>query len=141
MTQRLSLLLVVSSFALLFGCGGERETRDCGGGERKTGPGTYVTVWLQPHTDKDTIRGVACELEKHSLVASVYVSPGEPEESPLFPSNLGPPLPGAIEVTPARSEDAGRIRAYVHRLPNAFLVDDVIITRIDRMIFASAAHH
>jgi hypothetical protein len=126
MIRSLTLTLVV---ALLVGCGGERES-DCGGGQRETGPGTYVTVWLEPHTDEDTIRGVACELEKHRLVASVYVSPGEAEEPPRFPSLIGPLSPGAIQVTPDQSEDAGRIRAYAEGLSDNYPVADVIITRI-----------
>jgi hypothetical protein len=92
------------------------------------GARTYVTVWLRPHTDEETIRQVARDLKKSDLVASVRVTPGEPEEPPLFPPNIGPPSPGEIRVTPVRAEDAESIRALVHGLPDAYLVDDVIVT-------------
>jgi hypothetical protein len=36
-----------------------------------------------------------------------------------------------IEATPRRASDAGRIRAFVRGFPNAHLVDDVIISRVD----------
>jgi hypothetical protein len=94
------------------------------------GARTYLTVWLRPHTCDETIRRVARNLRKSDLVASVRVTPGEPEEPPLFPPNIGPPSPGGIQVTPVRVEDAERIRAFVHGLPDAYLVDDVIVTRV-----------
>ena len=89
-------------------------------------------MWLEPHTDEDTIRSVACELEKHALVASVYVSPGEPQEPPRLRPLLGPLSPGAIEVTPARSKDAEPIRAYVEGLSDVYPIADVIVTRVSR---------
>jgi hypothetical protein len=125
-------VLAVGSALVLAGCGGGERESECGGDERQTAPGTYVTVWLVPHTDEATIRGVACALETNPLVASVYVSPGETEEPPRFVPALGPLGPGGIEVAPRRAKDAGRIRAYVYALPNARLVDDVIISHVSR---------
>jgi hypothetical protein len=139
MARRMCLALVVAGVALSAACGGERDTRGCGGDDLNTGTGTHVTVFLRPGTDEDTIRGVACELEDHRLVASVYVSPGEPIEPPpppFFPSGFGEFPSGTIQVTPLgthdpgqplRNKDAQRIRAFVERLSRASLTDDVVV--------------
>jgi hypothetical protein len=128
---RVAVILIALAIVLA-GCGGDKSERQVCGGPRNTSlPRTTVTVWLRPHTDEDTVRGVACQLEQNPLVASVFVTPGEPPEPSLFRPGLGPLPPGMIEATPRRANDAGRIRAYVHRFPNAQLVDDVIISRVD----------
>jgi hypothetical protein len=128
-----SLAFVVSWVALV-GCvgGGERETRACRLDERATTvPRTEVIVWFRPHTDENTIGEAACELKESPLVVSVYVSPGEPEEAPPFPSVLGPMPPGVIEVTAAQPEDAEQISANAQRLSSSDLLDDVIVSHID----------
>jgi hypothetical protein len=126
----------LTSALVLGGCGAEKQTA-CGSSPRATGSGTYVvvSVFLRAHTDEKTVRNVACSLEDSDLVASVHVVPGEPPEPPEPPaiaSGLGPPAPGTIEVTPRRAQDARRVRVFVYRLPNAGLVEDVIITHGER---------
>jgi hypothetical protein len=117
--------------AILRNCD-QRETGACRLDDRATTvPRTEVIVWFRPHTDEDTIRDAACELKESPLVASVYVSPGEPEEPPRFPSLLGPMPPGVIEVTAARPQDAEQIRASVLDLPNSHLLDGAFLSHID----------
>ena len=119
--------LILGMVGLLAGCGGHREAT-CSSTHRATGPGTYVTVWLKPQTGEETIADLACDLEKLPSVASVFVSPGVPEEPPHFGPTIGPLGPGAIEVSAIGSQDAKRIRAYVRRLSDEFPVADVILT-------------
>ena len=120
----------LTSTLVVGGCGGEKE-RACGSSPRATGSGTYVSVFLRAHTDEETVRSVACSLEDSDLAVSVHVVPGEPPEPDKLRPGLGPPVPGTIEVTPRRAEDAQRVRAFVYRLPNAELVEDVSIRHVE----------